>query len=351
MSFKNRINEVRRAILHSLTQNIGNQRTFRSPIDPEKFRRVLISRPNSRLGNQLLITALVQEVIRDFPHCKIDLFVRGSLATVIFKYYDNVDRIICLPRKPFKELITYIGVWFSLRKYRYDIVIDAVDGSSSGRLSTLLAKADIRLYGSENQQLKDKYKDYVHIAKTAIYNLRHVLSLSCPCFEAANAPLPFLDIRLTASEIAEGGKLLEQLVGGREKPTITLYTYATGGKCYSTHWWLLLYEQLKTKYKDRYHIIEVLPVEHVSQIAFKAPSFYSRDIREMAAFMANTAVYIGADCGIMHLASAVNIPVVGLFSTTSIDVYQPYNTRSIAINTNYVTRMDDLIEIIDGVLV
>jgi ADP-heptose:LPS heptosyltransferase len=237
-----------------------------------------------------------------------------------------------------------------LRKYHYDIVIDAVDASSSGRLSTLLAKADIRVYGCENQQLKEKYKDYVHIAKTAIYNLRYMLSMSCSGLELASAPLPFLDIRLTTSEIEEGGKLLRQLVGKKKKPTITLYTYATGGKCYSKHWWLLLYEKLKNTYKDRYHIIEVLPVENVSQIAFKAPSFYSRDIREIAAFMANTAVYIGADCGIMHLASAANIPVVGLFSTTSVDVYQPYNERSIAIDTNHVTQVEDLIRIINPVL-
>jgi len=35
---------------------------------------VLICRPNHRLGNQLLITPIVQEVIDVFPEAKIDLF-------------------------------------------------------------------------------------------------------------------------------------------------------------------------------------------------------------------------------------------------------------------------------------
>jgi ADP-heptose:LPS heptosyltransferase len=41
--------------------------------------------------------------------------------------------------------------------------------------------------------------------------------------------------------------------------------------------------------------------ENVSQIAFKSPTFYSKDIREIGAVIANTEIFIGADSGIMHL--------------------------------------------------
>jgi ADP-heptose:LPS heptosyltransferase len=299
------------------------------------------------LGNQLLLTPLVQETILNFPNAKIDLFVRGGLASVIFENYENIDHIIRLPKKPFKELIAYIGVWVSLSKNRYDMVINAVNDSSSGRLSTALARAQIKLYGIEYNELKDKYEDYTHIAKTAIYNLRHYLSQQG--YEVNPAALPVLDIKLTSSELAEGKILLDNLVSEKKK-TITLYTYATGDKCYSKSWWSILYEKLKEKYEDCYNIIEVLPVENRSQIAFKAPSFYSKNIREMAALMANTEIYIGADCGIMHLASAANIPVVGLFSITKTAVYQPYNAGSIAINTNQLTHIDDLLRIIEQTL-
>jgi predicted Rossmann-fold nucleotide-binding protein len=57
----------------------------------------------------------------------------------------------------------------------------------------------------------------------------------------------------------------------------------------------------------------VLPVENVSQIGFKAPTFYSKDVREIGALMANTEVFIGGDSGIMHLASASKVSTVGLF--------------------------------------
>jgi hypothetical protein len=71
-----------------------------------------------------------------------------------------------------------------------------------------------------------------------------------------------------------------------------------------------LYDRLKAEYSN-YNIIEVLPVENVSQIGFKAPTFYSKDVREIGALMANTEVFIGGDSGIMHLASASKVS--GLF--------------------------------------
>ena len=38
--------------------------------------KILISRPNHRLGNQLLITPLIQEIKHQFPDAKIYLFTR-----------------------------------------------------------------------------------------------------------------------------------------------------------------------------------------------------------------------------------------------------------------------------------
>ena len=54
----------------------------------------------------------------------------------------------------------------------------------------------------------------------------------------------------------------------------------------------------------------------------------------MGALIANTDVFVAADSGIMHLASAVKTPVVGLFAVTDLFQYEPYNPHSVAIDTN-----------------
>lgn len=348
MGLSGKINQVRRVIMRGLTKNIGvstiNKKDYSNI--PLEVKRVLICRPNSRLGNQLLITPLVQELVETFPECKIDLFVRGFLSPILFENYANVDRIIRLPRKPFKELIEYIKVWFSLRKYRYDIVINVSMHSSSGRLSTQFANSRLKFFNEENEELRVKYADYDHIAKFPIYNLRKYLIQFG--IKENNNPIFPLDLKLSSSEIVNGKDVLDNIVS-KEKKTISIYTFATGGKCYSESWWQVVYDRIKAKYSEKYNILEVLPIENVSQIGFKAPSFYSKDIREIGSLIANTEVFIGADSGIMHLASSVNTPTVGLFSVSDMDKYQPYNKGSIGVNTNE-TNVDDLIKVIDKIL-
>ncbi len=93
-------------------------------------------------------------------------------------------------------------------------------------------------------------------------------------------------------------------------------------------------------------ILEILPVENVSQINFAASTFYSTDIREIASVIAGSTIFIGADSGMMHLASASNTCTIGLFHITSLDKYQPYNKQSMGVDTNKVnqTKLISLIQ-------
>ena len=75
----------------SLTRNIGKSQSGSNSIPAkEEFRRILISRPNQRLGNLLLITPLIQELEETFPNAKIDLFVKGGLAPILFENYNSI---------------------------------------------------------------------------------------------------------------------------------------------------------------------------------------------------------------------------------------------------------------------
>ncbi|WP_366185341.1 glycosyltransferase family 9 protein [Flavobacterium ovatum] len=332
MSFKIYINIIRRKITHGLTKYIGTTKGNQNFDTSSKaiFKNVLINRPNNRLGNLLLITPLVQEINDTFPDCKIDLFVRGGLAPIIFKNYKTVDNYVILPRKPFNEIFKYILVWFKLKKKNYDLVLNIDQGSSSGRLSTQLANSNFKFFGEENETVKNKFSDYNHFAKFPVYEFRHYLEqLGHPNPDKA---VPSLNIKLSETEIKDAKTILDTLVPN-DKKTISIFTFATGTKCYSTEWWSTFYEKLKNAFPD-YNIVEVLPVENVSQIDFKATTFYSKDVREIAALIANTSLFIGADSGIMHLASTSQKPVLGLFSVTSAQKYGPYGNGSVAVDTD-----------------
>lgn len=333
--------------MNKLTGRIGDSSFDENsaPIKKEEIRKVLICRPNHRLGNQLLITPLVQEVSETFPNCRIDLFVKGGLAPILFKNYPNVDRIIQLPKKHFNHLFRYLRGWASLKKPFYDIVINVEKESSSGNLSTQFARSRHRFFGDNQEHLQHKFNDYNHIAKKPVYNFRNYISqLGMATVEKG---VPNLDLKLSPAEISEGWKKLEELIQ-KKAGTICIFTYATRDKCYSEEWWLDFYEKLKAGFPC-YNILEILPVENVSQIGFREPSFYSKEIREIGAVIANTEIFIGADSGIMHLASSVRTPTVGLFSVTNPKRYAPYGNNSLAINTNHKSA-SQIVEVVDKIL-
>ncbi len=329
-----------------LTKSVGASYNAKERLtDASQVKRVLISRPNHRLGNQLLLTPLVQEVINTFPNCKVDLFVKGGVAYPVFENYKQVDTIIVLPKKPFNQLLKYGLTWLKIRKHKYDLVINGDKNSSSGRLSTKYARSKFKLFGDVNDTIKNMYDDHEHISKYPVYNLRLFLEeIGLP---KNNSDLPLLDIKLNEAEINNGKTIIQDLVKNHKK-TICIYTNATGDKCYSEEWWETFYQGLLKEYPD-YNIIEMLPIENISKVGFKAPHFYSKDIREMAGVLRNVAVFIAADNGVMHLSSASLTPTLGFFKVTKQKVYEPYGNGSLALNTNN-TNIDDWFNAIHGIL-
>lgn len=342
-----KINNLRRKLTKGLTKNVGRSKSKNpsAPIKKEDVKRILVSRPNHRLGNLLLITPLLQELETVFPNAKVDVFMKGGLGPIVLGNYKNLGEIISLPKEHFKQFPSYISCWFRLKRKRYDLVINTVGGSSSGRLSTQLARSDYKIFGDIEEKLLVENKDYLHLAKNPVLNLRDFLT----DYGLGNGqkPIPTLNIKLKESEIQEAKKILEKLVGNNKK-TIAIFTYATGGKCYSEAWWKEFYANLKNTFPS-YNIIEVLPKENVSQIDFEAPTYYSKDIREICAFIKNTAVFIGADSGMMHLAIASQVPTAGLFCVTDLDKYGPYGANNISIHTNEVS-ISQSIKMIDKML-
>ncbi|WDF47497.1 glycosyltransferase family 9 protein [Chryseobacterium sp. KACC 21268] len=331
--------------MQSLTKNIGKSQSGNIRKENVEIKRILISRPNHRLGNLLLLTPLVQEVANTFPNSKIDLFVKGGVTPIIYKNYDNIDRYIQLPKKPFSNLGKYIKGWFQLKFRKYDLAINANPSSSSGRLSILATNATYKFFGEENEELKSRYSDYQHDAKKNIYNLREFLKEIG--FPENTSKIPYLKIVLDKEEIETGKQNLQKILQN-DKKTICLFTNATGAKCYSEEWWKAFYNKLEKSFPE-YNIIELLPVENISKLNFKIPNFYSTDIREMGGFLANCAVFIAADNGVMHLSSAVNTPTIGLFSVTDENAYGPYNDNSFSIDTNKVD-LDKVIELVKTTL-
>jgi ADP-heptose:LPS heptosyltransferase len=348
MNIKKPINNARRRFMDWITKGIGAN-TIQQPasLDGELIRRILVCRPNHRLGNMLMITPLIQEITHYFPDASVDLFVQGGAAVPIFRNYPQISRIIQLPGRPFSRLLHYAGGWATIRfGIKYDLVINAYGGSSSGRLSTRFARARHRIFIEDRKTAGiPAGEDDRHMAKYPAEQFR--LQMNKAGILPAAGPVPFMDLMLDEEEILAGRAALLKITGN-DRPTICLFTNATGDKLYPASWWSEFYSKLHTA-NSEFNIVEVLPVGALSQLAEELPRYFDRDIRKVAAFFRNCALVIAGDSGIMHLASAAGASLLGLFKVTNMRVYAPYNTESRAIDTRTLS-VDEILTVVNIML-
>lgn len=310
------------------------------PSQTNIFTKILIVRPNHRLGNQLLLTPLLQEIEKHYPGVKISLLVKGNLAPEIFKHY-KLDRLYCLPRKPLKDPFKYVSVLWMTLLAKYDIAMNVIPSSSSGLLFTSWTRANFKI---SDHQILEGDNSAAHMAKAPVYTFRKLL---LPSNSSLGDHVYPLNLRLSGSELNKGRVALYRIFNNN-LPTIILYTYATRNKLYPPAWWEEFYKKLIVRHAN-HNILEVLPLENVSQLSSPHKTFYSRDIREIASLIANASVFIGADSGMMHLSSSSGTPTIGLFKVTSVERYAPYGNESFAVDTN-VTTIDIILSRLNDVL-
>ena len=334
MSIK-KLNPLKNKIFKVLTGSFRNSKRINLleslPRDSEI--KVLITRPNHRLGNQLLITPLIQEINKQFPNCKIHLIVNGNLSYILLSNYHCVETIFNLPKKPFNNIIDYLIKSISLISNQYNIAIVGYEDSNSSKIFVKLSRAKFKIYNSGTTKLNRPE----HIAKIPIYNLRKFLDPS----DYLTDRYPKLSIKLSRQEIEKGNQRIKALFNSNKK-TICIFTFATGNKCLSKKWWLKFYKELKTEFTN-FNVLEILPNENVSQINYESVHFYSNNLREIASVIENSVVFIGADSGIMHLSSSTNTTTFGLFNVTDPKTYGPYGGNNIPLDTNSV-KINEILE-------
>lgn len=162
-----------------------------------------------------------------------------------------------------------------------------------------------------------------------------------------NQAIPSLNIKLKDTEIEYGQKKLQSLFNN-EKETICLFTHATGDKSYSGEWWISFYDKLKVTFTE-YNFLEILPIENISKLNFCITTYYSTDIRKIASILSNCKIFIGADSGMMHLASTSQTITIGLFKITAMELYSPYNNLNTSFNTNFISQYE-IIESISKII-
>ena len=306
--------------------------------DTADVRRILIIRPNHRLGNNILMTPLLVELERMFPQARVDVLTGGGASHALYKGYAQLENLHAFPAWSYARPGEVLAIVRRVRGEPYDLAIDPVSGSRSARCLLALVNARHKLGYLWGSRWRDAPLTHPvglqgaprHYGQAPVHLLR-------TAFGAGAAPVPALDLRLSAEETSLGRRLLDRALGDTPQPgarpmSIGLYGAATGAKRYSTRWWLAFLGELQHQLAATPHrLIEFLPHDAQSTFAGRMPSLLSVQLRELGAALGALDAFVTADCGVMHLASAAGVRTTGLFKVTDAARYGPYGPGSTSI--------------------
>jgi len=286
--------------------------------------RILVCRPNHRLGNTVLLSSLLRELEARYPGAEIDLVCAGAAGKLLFDLRFQVHEVVALPgrmpRHPWRTLAQLRQV----QRRCYDLAIDACPASYSGRLLLGLCHARWKL-GFPMTNAPGPLQAYLrdcpeHVAKRSVHLLRVAGDFH------RTQEWPNLGIGLDADLLAQGRQTLAAVMGCGGNvggPVLGIFPNATGAKRYPELWWSDFVATLRTSRPD-VRIVNVLAEHGCSQLPGVQATFYSRDLRKLAAVLASMDGFISGDCGVMHLASATGVPALGLFMQPNRAKYAPY---------------------------
>ncbi|BFI96039.1 MAG: hypothetical protein RSP_15490 [Rhodanobacter sp.] len=318
------------------------------PLPRRGIFRILICRPNHRLGNTLLLTPLISELERHFKGAEIDILSEGDIAREVFASFFSVRNVYCLPKRGFKHPLPFLRLIRRVRATHYDLIVDPCVGSGFSRTLTRLLRGTYKLGFSKHPAERSGLTHAApadaagqHMALRPVNLLRWALATE------GDAGVPPLDIRLTDAELRNGRQAIENVLADASPPLIGVFANATGAKRYPASWWREFIDTLKARCPQA-NLLELVPMHGQSMLGAEWPAYYSSDIRRMGAVMANMDLVITADCGVMHLAVASRATTVGMFCVTDASVYTPYGKDNQSLRTSGLTAQQAACQVLAG---
>ena len=307
---------------------------------------MLVCRINGRLGNTVFLTPLVRRIHELLPRASIDLAMAYPQAADIFENFPGVRRVIAFPHKGPGLIRRYIHALRSMRAERYDLVIDPIAESTSGRIAVTLCRARHRVGFATASQ----WAPLTHAIPEPDHSRHQAIAPVFLFCRAVGKPHSPSDVRLSLclrpEEIEVGRSVMSRAIERRiahrpwQQPTSTrafpFFAHATGPKIVERLWWLQFWNTFLELEPDAIPV-EILPAPASAVVNVNFPTIHCPSPRALTAAIASTRMFISADTGPMHLASSTPVPTVALFRGSDPALYGPLKPTDLSVNVDNST--------------
>ncbi len=314
-------------------------RTIPQMLEPVGIQSLLLMRL-SAIGDVVNTLPAVSAVRRAFPAARIEYLVEDKALDVVLGHPD-LDGTIVFPKARWKAEAFSPRTWShaasylrSLRAGRFDVLLD-LQGNLKGGLHAALSNVRTRI-GFARGHCKEGSHVFtnVHVVPPSERILR------ARKFLALLAPLGITDPEITwkLPPRARSARVVTEFlrgsgVGDRAYAVLHPGTSARGAQ---KRWPLPRFAELARRI-DRELGLRVLvawgPGEapmarEVVDGSGATLALETRSLLDLAELLGRAALFVGADSGPLHLASAVACPSVALFGPKDPEIYAPCNPRS-----------------------
>ncbi|HEY2120245.1 MAG TPA: glycosyltransferase family 9 protein [Candidatus Acidoferrum sp.] len=299
---------------------VGSIRTKR--ILPANIKRIGLLKGGA-IGDTVLLSAVVADLREAFPAAEIILFA-GESNYEMACMLDGVDRVI---KAPAGNVLKGIR---AMRSAPVDVLLDFGQWTRLEALFTLASKAAFTIGFCTAEQHRHHGFDLAVEHSSTSHELENYRDL-VRALGAKAIHLPALSVPKQSSGIPQSYVVFHLWPGGRRREL---------KQWPSDRWLRLIAEFLKDglsvvltgSSSDKSlneELIKDIPDGGFERVINVAGSSLS----ETASLLAGARLVVSVDTGIMHIASALNLPLVAIHGPTSSKRWGPLNPRAIAVDT------------------
>lgn len=285
-------------------------------------RRVLIVRANFRMGNTVLVTAMLPALRARFPAAEFEILTADTTMALLnglgFAEVHPISRRFI--RRPWE----FVVLFRTLRNRRFDVAVDGGLHSFSGALYSWLSGATWRI-GARNRH------DHFLNVRLRLPACRNVYTQSDAFAQALGVATPTRPRYVVSPSEADGAtQLVESLACAQSDPDTPIIALFVGGhrhKKWPQERWRELIRAIDASGSQAWVFggpEETNFLQELSLGSWRTVTVMPLlPIRAFAAVLAKADRLLTPDSGPMHLAAALGVPVLALLQSPSSGRYVP----------------------------
>ena len=286
--------------------------------------KILISRLRF-MGDVILTTPLVRQLREAYPKASLAYLTDKNFAPLL-ENHPCLDEVI-----PFSAEMSFtaqIQFYRKLHQRRFDLAIDLF-GNPRTALMSWFSGAKYRVggdYRGRRLLYNMRISQPEHNPDAISYHLRSLAPLG---ITARHNLMP--EIFVTDEERDRAKRFIEERHLSTENPLVGMHPGATWP---NKQWPISHFIQAIKKLNARHVQVLVTQgpqenhiVEQLKSAASNVTVLPVLPIRKIAAILSMLHVYVANDCGVMHLAVAVDTPTIGLFGPSQPEIWFPYDSE------------------------